>query len=149
VVASGEPPYRSLLRRGETKGQDGAASFGSCCPASWASSCAILACAFWSSSCVLSNLVVAPVDAKCAPSAKHTTRRTSWLHTCRESRDVPVNFPWKLTKDKVVKYQSLELAGWYQTVPYLRLQSQMGWHIAIESCLPINWNHSGALRRKK
>jgi hypothetical protein len=27
----------------------------------------------------------------------------------------------KLTKDKVVKSQSLELAGWYQTVPYLRL----------------------------
>jgi hypothetical protein len=61
------------------------------------------------------------VDAKCAPSAKHTASRTSWLHTCRESQDVPVNFPWKLTKDKVVKYQSLELAGWYQTVPYLRL----------------------------
>jgi hypothetical protein len=35
-------------------------------------------------------------------------------------QDVPVNFPWKLTKDKVVKFQSLELAGWYQTVPYLR-----------------------------
>jgi hypothetical protein len=33
------------------------------------------------------------VDAKCAPSAKHTTSRTSWLHTCRESQDVPVNFP--------------------------------------------------------
>jgi hypothetical protein len=27
----------------------------------------------------------------------------------------------KLTKDKVVKSQSLEFAGWYQTVPYLRL----------------------------
>jgi hypothetical protein len=25
-------------------------------------------------------------------------------------------------KDKVVKFQSLELAGWYQTVPYLRLE---------------------------
>jgi hypothetical protein len=35
-------------------------------------------------------------------------------------QDVPVNFSWKLTKDKVVKFQSLELAGWYQTVPYLR-----------------------------
>jgi hypothetical protein len=32
-------------------------------------------------------------DAKCAPSAKHTASRTSWLHTCRESQDVPVNFP--------------------------------------------------------
>jgi hypothetical protein len=37
-------------------------------------------------------------------------------------QDVPVNFPWKLRKDKVVKFQSLELAGWYQTVPYLRLE---------------------------
>jgi hypothetical protein len=89
------------------------------------------------------------VDARCTPSAKHTASRTSWLQTCRESWDVPVKFPWKLTKDKVVKYQSLELAGWYQTVPYLRLQSQMGWHIAIESYLPINRNHSGALERKK
>jgi hypothetical protein len=33
------------------------------------------------------------VDAKCAPSAKHTASRTSWLHTCRESQDVLVNFP--------------------------------------------------------
>jgi hypothetical protein len=32
------------------------------------------------------------VDAKCAPSAKHTASRTSWLHTRKESRDVPVNF---------------------------------------------------------
>jgi hypothetical protein len=31
---------------------------------------------------------------------------------------VPVNFPRKLTKDKVVKFQSLELAGWYQTGPF-------------------------------
>jgi hypothetical protein len=38
---------------------------------------------------------------------------------------VPVNFSLKLTKDKVVKFQSLELVGWYQTVPYLRLQSQV------------------------
>jgi hypothetical protein len=33
------------------------------------------------------------VDAKCAPSAKHTASRTRWLHTCKESQDVPVNFP--------------------------------------------------------
>jgi hypothetical protein len=25
----------------------------------------------------------------------------------------------------------LELAGWYQTVPYLRLRSHTRWHIAI------------------
>jgi hypothetical protein len=62
---------------------------------------------------------------------------------------VPVNFPWKLTKHKVVKFQSLELAGWYQTVPYLRLKSQVRWHIAIKSYLPTNWNHSGALKGKK
>jgi hypothetical protein len=33
------------------------------------------------------------VDAKRAPSAKHTASRTSWLHTCKESQDVTVNFP--------------------------------------------------------
>jgi hypothetical protein len=41
-------------------------------------------------------------------------------------QDVPVHFPWKLTKDKVVKFQSLELAGWYQTVPYLRPEKPCG-----------------------
>jgi hypothetical protein len=61
----------------------------------------------------------------------------------KRSQDVPVNFPWKLTKDKVVRFQSLELARWYQTVPYLRLESQVRWHIAIRSYLPANWNHSG------
>jgi hypothetical protein len=89
------------------------------------------------------------VDAKSAPSAKHTASRTSWLHTCKESRYVPVNFSWKLTKDKEVRYQSLELAGWYQTVPYLRLRSQMKWHIAMKSYLPINWNHSGTCKGEK
>jgi hypothetical protein len=84
------------------------------------------------------------VDAKRATSAKHTASRTSWLHTRKESRDVPVNFPWKLTKEKVVRYQSLELAGWYQTVPYLRPQSQVRRHIVMESYLPANWHHSGA-----
>jgi hypothetical protein len=92
---------------------------------------------------------VVSVDAKSAPSAKHTASRTSWLHTRKESRDVPVNFSWKLTKDKIVRCQSLELAGWYQTVPYLRLRSQMGWHIAIGSYLPIDWNQSGTYERKK
>jgi hypothetical protein len=53
-------------------------------------------------------------------------------------QDVPVNFSWKLTKDNVVKFQSLELAGWYQTVPYLRPQSQVRWHIATRSYLPAN-----------
>jgi hypothetical protein len=35
-------------------------------------------------------------------------------------------FSWKLTKGKAVRYQSLELAEWYQTFPYLRPQSQIG-----------------------
>jgi hypothetical protein len=34
-------------------------------------------------------------------------------------------FSLKINKKKVVKFQSLELAGWYQTVPYLRLESQV------------------------
>jgi hypothetical protein len=58
-------------------------------------------------------------------------------HTSR-FQSVPVNFPWKLTKDKVVRCQSLELAGWYQTVPYLRLESHVRWHIAMRSYLPTN-----------
>jgi hypothetical protein len=62
---------------------------------------------------------------------------------------VPVNFSWKLTKDRAVRYQSLELAGWYQTVPYLRLKSQIEWHIAIESYLPTNYNHSGTRKGEK
>jgi hypothetical protein len=33
------------------------------------------------------------VDAKCAPSAKHRASRKIWLHTRKESQDVPVNFP--------------------------------------------------------
>jgi hypothetical protein len=33
------------------------------------------------------------VDTKRVPSAKHTASRTSWLHTCKESQEVPVNFP--------------------------------------------------------
>jgi hypothetical protein len=53
-------------------------------------------------------------------------------------QDAPVNFSWKLTKHEVVKVQSLELAGWYQAVPYLRLENQARWHIAIKSYLPAN-----------
>jgi hypothetical protein len=78
------------------------------------------------------------VDVKSAPYAKHTTSRTSWLHTRKDSKTCQSIFSWKLTKDKVVKFQSLELAGWYQIVPYLRLESQVRWHIAIESYLPAN-----------
>jgi hypothetical protein len=57
-------------------------------------------------------------------------------HTSR-FQSVPVNFSWKWTKDKVVRYQSLELAGWYQTVLYLWLESHVRWHIAMRSYLPM------------
>jgi hypothetical protein len=61
------------------------------------------------------------VDAKSALNAKHTASRKKLASHAQRADDVPVNFSWKLTKDKAVKYQSLELVGWYQTVPYLRL----------------------------
>jgi hypothetical protein len=89
------------------------------------------------------------VDAKSALNANHTASRTKLALHAQRTKDVPVNFSWKLTKDKAVRYQSLELARWYQTVPYLRLKSQMGWHIAIESYLPKNYNHSGNRKRGK
>jgi hypothetical protein len=66
------------------------------------------------------------VGAKSALNANHTASRTKLASHAQRANDVPVNFSLKLTKDKVVKYQSLELAGWYQTVPYLRLKSQLG-----------------------
>jgi hypothetical protein len=50
----------------------------------------------------------------------------------------------KLTKDKAVKYQSLELTGWYQTVPYLRLESHVRWHIAMRSYLSTGWKSFGS-----
>jgi hypothetical protein len=33
------------------------------------------------------------VGAKCAPSAKHTASRTSWLHTCRDHKTCQSIFP--------------------------------------------------------
>jgi hypothetical protein len=52
----------------------------------------------------------------------------------------------KLTKDKAIKYQSLELAGWYQTVPYLRLESHVRWHIAMRSYLSTGWKSFRSFR---
>jgi hypothetical protein len=70
--------------------------------------------------------VKATVDAKCAPSAKHTASRTKLASHAQGITRRASQFFLKITKDKAVRYQSLELAGWYQTVPYLRLRSQMG-----------------------
>jgi hypothetical protein len=64
------------------------------------------------------------VGAKSALNANHTASRTKLASHAQRVNDVPVNFSGKLTKDKAVKYQSLELAGWYQTVPYLRLKAK-------------------------
>jgi hypothetical protein len=58
----------------------------------------------------------------------------SWLNTRTDSRACQSIF-LKLTKDNAVKYQSLELAGWYQTVLYLRLESHVNSHIAMRSYL--------------
>jgi hypothetical protein len=57
------------------------------------------------------------VDAKSAPRAKHTASQTSWLNTRADSKACQSIFL------KFVRCQSLELAGWYQTVPYLRLKA--------------------------
>jgi hypothetical protein len=62
------------------------------------------------------------VDTKSTPRAKHTASRTSWLNTRADSKVCQSIF-LKLTKGNAVKCQSLELAGWYQTVPYLRLKA--------------------------
>jgi hypothetical protein len=57
-----------------------------------------------------------------APSTQQAEQ--SWLHTRADSKACQSIF-LKLTKDKAVKCQSLELAGWYQTVPYLRPESHV------------------------
>jgi hypothetical protein len=74
--------------------------------------------------------------------------KLSFARAERES-DVPVNFSWKLTKDKTVKYPSLELTRWYQAVPYLRLKSQPRRHVAMQSYLSKNHDHSGNRKGKK
>jgi hypothetical protein len=47
-------------------------------------------------------------------------------------------FSQELTKDEKQLDKNLELAGWYQTVPYLRLQSQSKQNIATTRYLPAN-----------
>jgi hypothetical protein len=84
----------------------------------------------------------------CTQRQSHSKPKSLASHAQRES-DVPVNFSWKLTKDKTVKYQNLELTGWYQAVPYLRLRSQARRHVAMRSYLSKNHNHSGNREGKK
>jgi hypothetical protein len=58
----------------------------------------------------------------------------SWLNTRAESEACQSIF-LKLTKDEKQSDKNLELAGWYQTVPHLRLESQVKRHIATTSYL--------------
>jgi hypothetical protein len=81
-----------------------------------------------------------------APSTQQAEQ--SWLNTRADSKACQSIF-LELTKDKAVKYQGLELAGWYQTVPYLRLESHVRWHIAMRSHLSIGWKSFGSFRTKK
>jgi hypothetical protein len=57
-----------------------------------------------------------------APSTQQAEQ--SWLNTRTDSKACQSIF-LKLTKGNAVRCQSLELAGWYQTVPYLRLKSHI------------------------
>jgi hypothetical protein len=56
------------------------------------------------------------------PSTQQAER--SWLNARAESEACRSIF-LKLTKDKKQLDENLELAGWYQVVPYLRLESQL------------------------
>jgi hypothetical protein len=85
---------------------------------------------------------------KCTQRQSHSKPNKAGFTRAENERRAS-QFSWKLTKDKAVRYQSLELAGWYQTVPYLRLRSQMRWHIAMKSYLPEIHDHSGNRKRGK
>jgi hypothetical protein len=56
----------------------------------------------------------------------------SWLNT-RAKSEVCQSIFLKLTKDEKQLYKNLELAGWYQTVPYLWPES---YQIESKSNLP-------------
>jgi hypothetical protein len=78
------------------------------------------------------------------------TQQAEKLSFARAGREWRASqFSWKLTKGKTVKYQSLELTGWYQAVPYLRLRSQVRRHVAMQSYLSKNHDHSGNRKGKK
>jgi hypothetical protein len=67
-----------------------------------------------------------------APSTQQAEQ--SSLNTREDSKACQSIF-LKLTKDKTVKYKSLELVVWYQIVPYLQLESHVRRHIATISYL--------------
>jgi cell division FtsZ-interacting protein ZapD len=68
------------------------------------------------------------------PASSTQQAEQSWLKTRAESKACQSIF-LKLTKDDKQLDKNLELAGWYQTVPYLRLESHVKRHIATKSYL--------------
>jgi hypothetical protein len=65
------------------------------------------------------------------PASSTQQAEQSWLKTRAESKACQSIF-LKLTKDDKQLDKNLELAGWYQTVPYLRLESHVKRHIATK-----------------
>jgi hypothetical protein len=80
-----------------------------------------------------------------APSTQQAEQ--SWLNT-RAGSEACQSIFLKLTKDEKQLDKNLELVGWYHTVPYLRLESQVKRHIATTSYLSTFEHHSGALNMK-
>jgi hypothetical protein len=71
----------------------------------------------------------------------------SWLNTRAES-EVCQSIFLKLTKDEKQLDKNMELAGWYQTVPHLRPESQVKRHIATKAiCQQIEY-HSRNLKHE-
>jgi hypothetical protein len=78
-----------------------------------------------------------------APSTQQAER--SWLNTRAESKACQSIF-LKLTKDEKQLYKNLELAEWYQTVPYLQPKSQVERHIATKSYVSADWISFGSFK---
>jgi hypothetical protein len=78
-----------------------------------------------------------------APSTHQAERR--WLSTRAESKVCQSIF-LKLTKDEKQLDKNLELAEWYQTVPYLQPKSQVERHIATKIYLSADWISFGSFK---
>jgi hypothetical protein len=96
---------------------------------------------------VVIRTMIVIVDTKSALYAKHTASRTSLLST-RADSEACQSISLKLTKSNIVRCQSLELAGWYQTVPYLRLKPCEVTYSYEKLSVNRLKKHSGALKRE-
>jgi hypothetical protein len=65
----------------------------------------------------------------------HSKPKGAGLTRAMNLQSVPVNFSWNWQRKQNSQITNLELVGWYQTVPYLRLESQSKWYIATISYL--------------